>query len=63
MLGQGSRTSERIRSSLPINGVTKIHIPRTKNEAQKPNEEILQLRMAQRLSKQKAFKTYSSAPG
>jgi len=29
---------------LPINGVTKIHIPRTKKEAQKPNEEILQLK-------------------
>jgi hypothetical protein len=29
---------------LPINGVTKIHIPRTKKEAQKPNEEVLQLR-------------------
>ena len=29
---------------LPINGVTKIHIPRTKKEAQKPNEDILQLR-------------------
>jgi hypothetical protein len=28
---------------LPLNGVTKIHIPRTKKEAQKPNEEILQL--------------------
>lgn len=29
---------------LPINGVTKIHIPRTKKEVQKPNEEILQLK-------------------
>jgi hypothetical protein len=29
---------------LPINGVTKIYIPRTKKEAQKPNEEILQLK-------------------
>jgi len=29
---------------LPINGVTKIHIPRTKKEAQKPNEEILRLK-------------------
>ena len=29
---------------LPLDGVTKIHIPRTKKEAQKPNEEILQLR-------------------
>jgi hypothetical protein len=29
---------------LPLNGVAKIHIPRTKNEAQKPNEEILQLK-------------------
>jgi hypothetical protein len=29
---------------LPINGVTKIHIPRSKKEPQKPNEEILQLR-------------------
>lgn len=29
---------------LPLNGVSKIHIPRTKKEAQKPNEEILQLK-------------------
>lgn len=29
---------------LPLNGVTKIHIPRTKKETQKPNEEILQLK-------------------
>jgi hypothetical protein len=29
---------------LPLNGVTKIHIPRTKKEAQQPNEEILQLK-------------------
>jgi len=28
---------------LPINQITKIHIPRTKKEAQKPSEEILQL--------------------
>ena len=29
---------------LPLNGVTKIHIPRTKKEPQKPNEEILELK-------------------
>jgi hypothetical protein len=27
---------------LPLNGVTKIHLPRTKREAPRPNEEILQ---------------------
>jgi hypothetical protein len=30
--------------NLPLNGVTKVHIPRTKKETQKPNEEILQLK-------------------
>jgi hypothetical protein len=30
--------------NLPLNGVTKIHIPRAKKEAQTPNEEILQLK-------------------
>ena len=29
---------------LPLNAVAKIHIPRRKNEAQKPTEEILQLK-------------------
>lgn len=28
---------------LPLNGVTRIHLPRTKKEAQLPNEQILQL--------------------
>jgi len=30
--------------NLPLNGVIKIHIPRTKKEAKKPNKEILQLK-------------------
>jgi len=29
---------------LPLNGVTKIHLPRTKREARRPNEEVLQLK-------------------
>ena len=29
---------------LPLDGVTKIHIPRTRKEALKPNEEVLQLK-------------------
>lgn len=30
--------------NLPLNAVTKIHIPRTNKEVQRPNEEILQLK-------------------
>ena len=41
--------------NLPLNAVTKIHIPRTKKEVQKPSEEILQLKDGDTTLEAKSF--------